>query len=87
MKYITCLLLSGSILSCLTEVASGVQASVLLPNSDRRKDVLSFPQVPDQQTRSLHQSMSVEETKRRLAQEISIQIANDIAYGLVIAHE
>ncbi len=29
----------------------------------------------------------MEETKRRLAQHISIQLANDIAYGLVIAHD
>ncbi|MDJ0661351.1 MAG: hypothetical protein QNJ42_17950 [Crocosphaera sp.] len=87
MKYITCLLLSSYILSCFTEVASGVQSSSLFSTSYTPNDVLNFPQVPYQQTRSRHQSMSVEETKRRLAQEVSIQIANDIAYGLVIAHD
>ncbi|EAZ91783.1 hypothetical protein [Crocosphaera chwakensis] len=88
MKYLTCLLLSGSILSNFAEAASGLQTStLLLKNLVVTQDAGSFPQVPYQKTRNVYQSPSAEETKKRLAQEVSIQIANDIAYGLVVAHD
>ncbi|WP_107667257.1 hypothetical protein [Cyanothece sp. BG0011] len=86
MKYLTCLLLTSSIFSSFIEVASGVQTSVLVNKGDIKKDALTLPQVPYEKTRNVHPP-SVQETKRRLAQEISIQIANDIAYGLVVAHD
>ncbi|MDJ0599457.1 MAG: hypothetical protein QNJ37_11520 [Crocosphaera sp.] len=88
MKYITCLLLSGSIFNGFTEVASALQMSALFPqNITITEDVGTFLQVPYKKTKKVNQSPSVEETRRRLAQEVSIQIANDIAYGLVVAHD
>ncbi len=88
MKYLTCLLLSGSILSSLTEASSALgTSSSLHQDLAVTQDAESLPQVPYQKTRNAEQFPSVEETKKRLAQEISIQIANDIAYGLVIAHD
>ncbi len=88
MKYIICLLFNGLILARLTEATSAAQPFAFLShNSYITGDAVTFSQVPYEQTRSISQSHSVEETKRRLAQEVSIQIANDIAYGLVIAHD
>lgn len=88
MKYLTYLLLSGSILSSLAESASGLETSTFFHQDlALTQDAENFPKVPYQKTRNVHQYPSVEETKKRLAQEISIQIANDIAYGLVIAHD
>ncbi|MDJ0729150.1 MAG: hypothetical protein QNJ33_04075 [Crocosphaera sp.] len=68
----------------MTEGASAVQPFAVL---DIAEDAVTIPQVPYEQTRNIPPSHSVEETKRRLAQEVSIQIANDIAYGLVVAHD
>ncbi|ACB50692.1 hypothetical protein cce_1342 [Crocosphaera subtropica ATCC 51142] len=87
MKYITCLLLSSSIVSSLIDVALGFQTPTLFPQVDKIQDGQSLLEVPYHKTRNINQSPSVMETKRRLAQEISIQIANDIAYGLVVAHD
>ncbi|MGK7942466.1 MAG: hypothetical protein AB4062_20365 [Crocosphaera sp.] len=89
MKYITCLFLGGSILASFTDTAWGANflTSFPLSNMDVREDSVIMPKVPYKTTRNTSQSYSVEETKRRLAQHISIQLANDIAYGLVIAHD
>ena len=89
MKYITCLFLSGSILASFTDMVWGFNppTSLHLSNMDVLGDSVIIPKVPHTKTRNLPHSYSVEETKRRLAQHISIQLANDIAYGLVIAHD
>ena len=89
MKYITCLVLSGSILASFTDMVWGSHrpTSLHLSNMDVLEDSMIILKVPYKKTRSLSQPLSVEETKRRLAQHISIQLANDIAYGLVIAHD
>ena len=72
-----------------TEVSWGFNRSTSLhsPNSYTTEDATIIPRVPYKNTHNINQSHSVEETTRRLAQEVSIQIANDIAYGLVIAHD
>ncbi len=89
MKYITCLFLSGSILASFTDTLWGFNSptSLHLSNMDVLQDSLIIPKVPYETTRNLSPSSSVEETQRRLAQHISIQLANDIAYGLIIAHD
>ncbi len=88
MKHTICFLFSSLIVIGLTERALATEPfAVSTQSSYTVKDAVTLFQVPYQQTRNTSQSHSVEETKRRLAQEVSIQIANDIAYGLVIAHD
>ncbi|MGK7962294.1 hypothetical protein [Crocosphaera sp.] len=88
MKYIICLLFSGLMAAPLIDKAGAVASSAVSNQSlDITKDGAKLNQVPYQQTRNISPSPSIEEMKRRLAHEVSIQIANDIAYGLIIAHD
>ncbi|MEA5510255.1 hypothetical protein VB715_10825 [Crocosphaera sp. UHCC 0190] len=89
MKYITWLILSSYLLVAFTEAAWGFQPSASFTQStlDNLEDAPIIPRVPQNNPQKIKLSRSPEETATRLAQEVSIQIANDIAYGLVIAHE
>lgn len=92
MKSLVYLFLTNFLLVGFTGIALGFGKASATALSIRPNliDASSFPEVPQRNFRKTKLSSStrtVEETARRLAQEISIQIANDIAYGLVIAHD
>ncbi|MEM8780010.1 MAG: hypothetical protein AAGF26_14285 [Cyanobacteria bacterium P01_G01_bin.49] len=92
MKYITWLLFTSFLLVNPTETAWGLSGTFSSTPSQPHNliDALILPGVPElnySKTKLSNATLTTEETARRLAQEVSIQIANDIAYGLIIAHE
>ncbi|ACK67545.1 hypothetical protein PCC8801_3582 [Rippkaea orientalis PCC 8801] len=87
MKYLAWLLLVGSLLSDRPMLAKETVISQL----DSFNDSSEIHKVPLKTTPNIVISRSTrnkdETLRRKMAQEVSIKLANDIAHGLVVAHQ